>query len=259
MNNIVLPDISGTIGLMIGNNVPDAYTSYDIATGPTGSPHATRSRLGWIIWNLIRNETNIETNAVVNRAQLTTIKEVQDHNNLDYLVRKSINFDFLELLIDDKKENSIEDNYFLKQVNESIKIEDGQYHVAVPFRNKEVKFPNNDSQGLNRLKGLRIKITKSQKFKNDYVSFMNNLFSKGYAVKVPINELNQDYGRVWYIPHHGIYHHKKPNKIRGLFDCSASHMGVSLNVLLLQGPDLANNLLGVLLPFRSEKILYKVT
>ncbi|CAC5418240.1 unnamed protein product [Mytilus coruscus] len=45
LNNIVLPDISGTIGLMIGNNVPDTSTPYDIVTGPAGSPHATRSRL----------------------------------------------------------------------------------------------------------------------------------------------------------------------------------------------------------------------
>ncbi|VDI04377.1 Hypothetical predicted protein [Mytilus galloprovincialis] len=31
-------------------------------------------------------------------------------------------------------------------------------------------------------------------------------------------------------------------------------MGVSLNALLLQGPDLANNLIGVLLRFRTEKV-----
>ncbi|VDI57782.1 Hypothetical predicted protein [Mytilus galloprovincialis] len=60
LNNIVLPDIDGTIGLMIGNNVPDAYTPYDIATGPAGSPHATRSRLGWIVWNLIRKDSITE-------------------------------------------------------------------------------------------------------------------------------------------------------------------------------------------------------
>jgi hypothetical protein len=33
--------LQGTIGLMIGNNIPDAYTPFEVATGPTGSPHAT--------------------------------------------------------------------------------------------------------------------------------------------------------------------------------------------------------------------------
>lgn len=46
----------------------------------------------------------------------------------------------------------------------------------------------------------------------------------------------------------------KPDKIRVVFDCSATYMGVSLNKTLLQGPDLTNNLLGVLIRFRSEKV-----
>jgi hypothetical protein len=40
---------------MIGNNVPDAYTPFELATGPSGSPHATKTRLGWIIWNVLRD------------------------------------------------------------------------------------------------------------------------------------------------------------------------------------------------------------
>ena len=58
----------------------------------------------------------------------------------------------------------------------------------------------------------------------------------------------------WYIPHHGIYHPHKPGKIRIVFDCSARYQGKSLNDLLLSGPDLTNNLFGVLLRFRQERI-----
>jgi hypothetical protein len=47
-------------------------------------------------------------------------------------------------------------------------------------------------------------MTKNPKFKDDYVAFMDNLFEKGYAEKVPECELDQDDGRVWYIPHHGV-------------------------------------------------------
>ena len=45
---------------------------------------------------------------------------------------------------------------------------------------------------------------------------------------------------------YGIYHPKKPNKIRVVFDCSAEY----------QGPDLTNSLLGVLLRFRQERVAY---
>ena len=46
----------------------------------------------------------------------------------------------------------------------------------------------------------------------------------------------------WYIPHHGMYHPKKPEKICVVFDCSANFQGTSLNDQLLQGPDLTNSL-----------------
>jgi hypothetical protein len=55
-----------------------------------------------------------------------------------------------------------------------------------------IKLPNNASQGLQRLKGLKSKMTKNPKFKDDYVAFMDNLFEKGYAEKVPDCELDQD-------------------------------------------------------------------
>ena len=59
---------------------------------------------------------------------------------------------------------------------------------------------------------------------------------------------------MWYLPHHGVYHPKKPEKIRVVFDCSAKHDGISLNQKLLQGPNLTNSLVGVLTRFRLERI-----
>ena len=59
---------------------------------------------------------------------------------------------------------------------------------------------------------------------------------------------------VWYIPHHGVYHPKKHNKIRVVFDCSAQYQGQSINSRLLQGLNLTNNLTGVPCRFRREPI-----
>ena len=53
--------------------------------------------------------------------------------------------------------------------------------------------------------------------------------------------------KVWYLLHHCVFHPKKPNKLRIVFDCAAHFKGVSLNDAILSGPDLTETLSHVLL------------
>ena len=140
--------------------------------------------------------------------------------------------------------------------------------------------PNNRSLAVNRLKGLLNTFKKKPKMKEEYFTFMGKIIERGHAVPVPPEELyevqtnlpetsacnrlaapdqrkqggsNND-GRVWYLPYFGVYHPKKPDQIRVVFDSSAEFQGVSLNKELLPGPDLMNSLVGVLIRFRKENI-----
>ena len=61
-------------------------------------------------------------------------------------------------------------------------------------------------------------------------------------------------GEWWYLPLCGVYHPRKPDQIRGVFDSSAIFEGVSLNSLLMSGPDLTNKLVGVLMRFRKNAV-----
>lgn len=90
---------------------------------------------------------------------------------------------------------------------------------------------------------------------SDYFEFMGKILSKGHVVEVPTAQTKccEDKGIVWYLPHFGVYHPKKPNKIRVVFDSSAEFQGNSLNKQLLTEPDLANSLYGVLLRFREHE------
>ena len=94
----------------------------------------------------------------------------------------------------------------------------------------------------------------NHQYRNDYVAFINEIINKGYVEKVPQKILKTDPGKAWYIPHYGMYHPKKPDKIRVVFDCSAKFAWTSLNDQLLQGPDLTNSLVGVLTRFRQESV-----
>ena len=55
-----------------------------------------------------------------------------------------------------------------------------------------------------------------------------------------------------YLPHSTTYSHT--TCICVVFDMSCEFRGVSLNKVLLPGPDLMNNLLGVLMHFRKENV-----
>ena len=70
-----------------------------------------------------------------------------------------------------------------------------------------------------------------------------------------------------YIPHQAVTNVNKPGKIRVVFDAGARYKNTSLNENLQKGPDLLNNLVGVLLRFRKrrycvmadiEKMFYQV-
>ena len=114
----------------------------------------------------------------------------------------------------------------------------------------ELKPPSNREFAYQRVMSLKRKFVKNPSFFKDYLEFVNKMLANNYAEKAT----NREETNVWYIPHHGVYHPQKPEKIRVVFDCSARFRGFSLNDNLLQGPDLTNSLLGVLCRFRLEPI-----
>ena len=90
--------------------------------------------------------------------------------------------------------------------------------------------------------------------KKRYSEFIEDLVKRGYARRVPNNIPDTEDGKVWYLPHHNVVHPKKSDKVRVVFDCAVKYHGVSLNDNVLQGPDLANNLNGVLCRFRQHHV-----
>ena len=63
-------------------------------------------------------------------------------------------------------------------------------------------------------------------------------------------------GRVWYLPHHGVYHCLKPENIRIVFDFSCEYRGRSIRKEVLAGPDLTNQIFGTLIKLRQDKLAF---
>ena len=263
------------IGLLIGSDCPRAIMPREIIPGEDDSPYAMRSDLGWGIIGKISQSLDEEdeercdrfdvtdsldpptlatrSKKICNFAVRTHVKEVIN----PYQVIKMFEMDFSERRGNKQAALSQDDILFLKKMEEGIcQTEDGHYQMPLPLGENTPKLPDNKALALRRLLKLKSRMENDPRYRRDYTAFMQDLTEKGYAEKVREDQQPSEDGRRWYIRHHGVYHPKKPEKIRVVFDCSATYMGQSLNKHLLQGPDLTNSLVGVLCRFRQEAIAF---
>ena len=244
--DVTFPHINAhEVQLLIGQDNPDALVPVDLRKGQSGEPYATKTMLGWTL--------NGPLGGV--RRHSATANFVQADHELNAQLRQFWKIDGPEALIEDKKGLSFEDKRVVTLWEESIfHQDDGHYMLPIPFRQHPPSLPENRVMVEQRLESLRRRLIRDSNLHKAYKGFMDDLFDKGYAEKVEAEYVNKVGDKVWYLPHHNVFNPKKPDKVRIVFDCKASHHGVSLNSQVLQGPDLVNSLVGVLLRFREQPV-----
>ena len=213
----------------LGSN---AMEPLEVINSQNGGPFAIRTRFGWIL-------------SGAGCIDSATVNSVWVGSEWDKINGK---------LATEEKGMSVEDKMWCTQVDASCtRTEDGKFQIDLPVRHSKVCLPDNRAMAVRRLETLKKRFKNKQNLFRDYASQMNELIEKGYAERVPTNEKIAK-GKIWYLPHHGVYHPRKPEKLRIVFDCAAKFHGMSLNDELLQGPDLTNSLVDVLLRFREERV-----
>lgn len=78
--------------------------------------------------------------------------------------------------------------------------------------------------------------------------------SKGYARRLSSQEVAEGHHRSWYLPIFPVLNPNKPGKLRIVWDAAATAQGVSLNSVLLKGPDQLASLTSVIYKFRENPI-----
>ena len=111
-----LPEIQGEVDLLIGNNVPKALEPWQIIHSNHDGPFASKTLLGWTVHGLTKPALN-DSSVVVNR-----IMVVED---IDKQLTKLYNTDFVERIIEDTSQRSVEDEKFMAKVKKSVRVEDG--------------------------------------------------------------------------------------------------------------------------------------
>ncbi|CAG2254433.1 unnamed protein product [Mytilus edulis] len=230
--------------LLIGTDSPNAHIPLEVRSGNENQPYAIRSRLGWAIRGPIE-----DTHA-------SNVINVHFEEARDVLLQRQLErmwtSDFDDRAREDKNGLSIEDKEAMKMMESSITQEDGHFKLGLPWRDRETTLPNNMVLAHARLQQLKRKLSSNETLHKMYTTTVNDYIEKGYAKEV--TNIESKSKRVWYLPHHPITNENKPGKVRVVFDCASKYQGISLNSQLLQGPDLMNSLVGVIIRFRQDKV-----
>ncbi|MES9882937.1 MAG: hypothetical protein ABW185_18875 [Sedimenticola sp.] len=263
--------------LLIGRDLPEAHHVLDQRIGLQNSPYAQRLNLGWVIvGETCLGKVHTPKRVNVNKTHLlangrstlfepcpNSFEVIEDNtkgrHHYDSHNHKCTDIDshigaslFEKTRHDDKPGMSVDDNEFIEIMDREFhKNEAGNWEAPLPFRADRPRLPNNRQQAVKRAKTLDYSLKKYPNKKEHFLSFMQGVFDAKHAELAPPLGADEE---CWYLPIFGVYHPKKPNQIRAVFDSSAKHNGVSLNDVLLTGPVMTNSLLGVLLRFRREAV-----
>ena len=235
------------VGLLIGYTCVDALRPLEVIPGSGNEPFGLKTNLGWCVVGSPCDDTpqdEIGASHIMlgSIALRTHCKEV--------IVPE---LEYCDLHSDAKY--SVEDTRFLNIMSTGMKQGQDKHYVAPLPLKQGPNLPNNRALALSRLHGLRSKFVKDQSYREKYTAVMEETLESGFAEVVPQDHVQLGpKGRTWYIPHHGVP--KDKDKVRVVFDCSSRYRGISINDLLLTGPDLTNALLGILLRFRADRVAF---
>ena len=238
LHDLSFPELKDkTVGLLIGIDTPAALRPLDCRFGEDGGPEAVRTPLGWVLYGPAES-SSLKGNDV--SCFNIALCDVNDNFPSPHeFVLKG------ELTNDNSREDRV-----AHEILKNAEIVKGHFQVPLLWRNSNAKLPNNRMMAQTRLQSLKRRLDHNNELKQKYVSVMQSYVDHGWAEKVEDEEPVSSF--CWYLPHHPVVNPRKPEKLRIVFDCAAKFMGISLNNMLMSGPDFFNRLDGVLTRFRAD-------
>ena len=156
-------------------------------------------------------------------------------------------------------------NYTLKEERELKLIEsnleyDKQNKVWItsyPWIKDPINLPDNRKAALGKLMATERRLLKNTQHAEKYQRQIEDMVERGVARKLTTQEIQDYKGPVHYISHHDVLKaDSKTPPVRIVLNSSANYMGHVLDEYWAKGPDLLNNLLGILVRFRENEVAF---
>lgn len=241
--------------ILIGINDCHLGHSMNSREGKANQPVAAKTRLGWLVYG------PCALNSGSSNAHYTAYHGVQvcqccreSDKNLNEELKMYFSIDSLGISKCNNPILSKDNERALQLLSSQTQLKDNRYETGLLWRYDDATLPNNKAMALKRLICLEKRMNNDNQLAEIMKSKIKDYEIKGYIRKLNSTELTIDHPRTWYLPIFPVVNPNKPGKVRIVWDAAAFYRGVSLNSLLLTGPDQLNSLLSVLYRFREFRI-----
>ena len=247
LSDVDLPEIEGgDVMILIGADMAHLLIHLEVRQGRRDEPIAVKAPLGWTLFGKLNQGhcRTINANFLASDKEITLQHQIERFWEIDSYATKQV-LSEPTLSVEDKRALTI---------LESSTVKEGDHYKTQLLWKVEPVLPSNRAMAVSRLHCTERKLKKNPQLAEKYQNVINNYVCKGHAQRMTQEEAKVITPKTWYLPHHAVLNPNKPEKVRVVFDAASKFDGVSLNDKLLTGPDLLNNLAGILIRFRTGKI-----
>lgn len=253
---IPFDDFDAAPRILIGLDNVKLGLSREHVEGGWSEPIASKTLLGWVVHGpngpVSREESQHMQHHVlsINQCSCETDRDDELHQQIEEFFSLE-NFGIRALT------NSVES----KDIQRAIKIMEettvrktNRFETGLLWKFDDINLPNNWSMAMKRLECQDKRMRSNPALMENINNQIKNFITKGYARKLRPEEINVDDPRIWYLP---VFHHldpKKPEKVRLVWDAAAKYQGISLNSMLMTGPDNLVALIDILRRFREKRV-----
>lgn len=142
-----------------------------------------------------------------------------------------------------------------EEFQKKIEFKNGRYEVSLPWKPLQKKLPSNFTLAKKRLLGLLNRLRHNPDIRREYQAVIQNQLQQGIVEEVIEGTLTNTDARAHYLSHHAVIRKdKQTTKLCIVYDASARSEGISLNDSLFSGPKFNQNILDIIVRFRTYRI-----
>ncbi|XP_038106443.1 uncharacterized protein LOC119766116 [Culex quinquefasciatus] len=230
-------------GILIGSNNAGLIATLSLREGQLGEPLASKTRLGWTVYGCSAAGLKT-TNYTLHVCKCQS--DGQADQDLHELVKRHFAIESIGVSAE-KGPESEEDKRARNILEATTKRVSNRFETGLLWRHDDVKFPNSFPMAMRRLECFERRLAKDPELKSSVERQIREYLDNKYIHEVTPDEMKSaDPNKVWHLPLGAVRNPKKPGKIRLVWDAAAKVGNVSLNSMLLKGPDQLKPLASVL-------------